>query len=241
MTEPLSISVVILAFNEADNLGPVVEQTIESLADCAESVSAYQLVIVNDGSTDGTADVLAQLAQTHPCVTAKTHETNRGMGAGIKTGYGAATGEWLTMIPADGQVPIAEILKLVPLAQNGAEMVLGNYTQRRQVDGGGRMLLSKGLRALMALMLGTNREISGIVLFRRALWATLPVKSDSFFANLELPVRAIRGGHDVRESSIEVHARRSGHSKVANLRRIVWVASELTKFRLNLLSEALGR
>ena len=120
-------------------------------------------------------------------------------------------------------------------------MVLGDYTQRGEVDGAGRMFLSKGLRLLMAAMLGTTREISGIVLFRRALLSRLPIRSNSFFANLEFPVRAIRAGLDVRGVDIEVHPRRSGRSKVANMNRIRRVATELIRFRLHLVSEAFGR
>jgi dolichol-phosphate mannosyltransferase len=240
MTPPLRLSVVMLAYNEADNLGPVVAESVAALA-ASESISEFQLVIVDDGSTDGTPDVVAGLMATHSCLVSLVHKQNRGMGAAVKTGYAGSELEYVTFIPADGQVPIVEILKLVPAARDGADMVLGNYTQRGEVDGGARMFLSKGLRLLMAGMLGTTREISGIVLFRRVLLDRLPIKSESFFANLELPVRAIRAGLDVRDVAIEVHPRRSGASKVANMNRIRRVATELVRFRLNLAAEALGR
>lgn len=235
----IQLSVVVLAYNEAENLGPVLEESIHSL-EASPLIAAFELVVVDDGSSDGTWDVLTKAA-ADPRVRPLRHAVNRGMGAAVKTGYAEVRLGHVTFIPADGQVPIGEILKLVPDAVDGADMVLGNYTQRRQVDGAARMFLSDGLRSLMGAMLGTRRELSGIVLFRRELLAAHPIRSDSFFANLEFPVRVIRAGHDVRAVPIEVHARRSGSSKVANLRRIQRVARELVKFRLRLLQEAVRR
>lgn len=240
MPEALALTVVVLAYNEEDNLGPVVRESVLCLEGSA-LVSAFELLVVDDGSTDGTWAVLTALCAGDSRVRALRHPVNRGMGAAVKTGYGGAALEYVTFVPADGQVPVREILKMVPAALAGADMVLGNYTQRQQVDGRGRMLLSRGLRWLMAAMLGTTREMSGVVLFRRALLDTLPIKSETFFANLEFPVRAIRAGLDVRDVPIEVHARRSGQSKVANLRRIRRVAGELVKFRVNLVREAFQR
>jgi dolichol-phosphate mannosyltransferase len=239
VTDALRLSVVVLAYNEEENLSPVIAESIRVL-EASPLVSEFELLVVDDGSSDGTWAVLEALAADIR-IRPLRHLRNRGMGAAVKTGYRAATMDHVTFIPADGQVPIVEILKMAPDALDGADMVLGNYTQRAQVDGGARMFLSRGLRLLMAAMLGTRREMSGVVLFRRALLDRLPIKSESFFANLEFPVRAIRERLDVRDVAIEVHARRSGQSKVANLGRVRRVATELVKFRFHLLQEAIER
>jgi hypothetical protein len=147
--------------------------------------------------------------------------------------------DYLSILPADGQVKVSEIEKLIPGAEAGADMVVGYYTQRQEVDGAWRMFLSKGLRALMAVSLGTTRPMDGVYLLKRSLLKEIPLKSDSFFVNLELPVRAIRDGYDVRSVPVEVFARRAGASKVANLRHIRRVARELALFRVHLLMERL--
>lgn len=237
----LRLSVIMFAYNEAENLEPVVEETLADLEALrqAGSLEDYQLVLLDDGSTDATGDLMYALAQRHPRITPLSHGTNRGIGAAVKTGFAAARMDYLTILPADGQVRISETIKFFPGAEDGADMVVGYYTQRGQVDGMGRVVLSKGLRLMMRLMLGTSRPMDGVYLLRRDLLKQLPLTSDTFFVNLELPVRAIRAGFDVRSQPVEVFARRAGASKVSNLKRIARVAREVARFRVQLLSESL--
>lgn len=236
----ISLTVVMFAYNEADNIIPVVDETIAALeSELGHGLDDYQLVLVNDGSRDDTSLRIEELVGKYPRITPMDHGTNRGIGAAVKTGFSAARMSHVSILPADGQVTVSEIKKLMPDVLSGADMVVGYYTQRQQVDGGFRMTLSKGLRFGMNVVLGTHRPMDGVYLFRRSLLKEIPLKSETFFVNLELPVRAIRQGFDVRHVPVEVHARRSGSSKVLGMRRIMRVGGEVLKFRGHLIAESL--
>ncbi len=236
----IRLTVVMFAYNEAENIGPVARETLEAL-DAARGVGIddYQLVLVDDGSRDDTGAVIEALAADNPRISPMSHGTNRGIGAAVKTGFSAARMEYISILPADGQVTVSELIKLLPGILDGADMAVGYYTQRRAVDGNFRMVLSKGLRYCMNAFLGTQRPMDGVYMFKRELLKTLPLKSETFFVNLELPVRAIRAGLDVRSVPVEVKARRAGHSKVLGVRRIARVGAEVVKFRGHLLMEKL--
>ena len=237
----ISLSIVMFAYNEHENIVPVVTEVIEALeARLGDGLTDYQLVLVDDGSKDGTHRLIEELAASNPRITPMSHGTNRGIGAAVKTGFAATRLDYVSILPADGQVAVDELYKLQPSVEAGADMAVGYYTQRGQVDGAVRWVLSKGLRQLMRLALGTRRPMDGVYMFRRALLRELPLKSETFFVNLELPVRAIRAGLDVRSVPVEVRPRRAGESKVLGLGRMTRVGREVLKFRANLLREQLG-
>lgn len=238
-----SLSIVMFAFNEEENLGPVVGEAVEALDRLVGEgrLSDWQLVLLDDGSSDGTYARICALAAETPKILPMTHGTNRGIGAAVKTGFAATVMDYVSILPADGQVTVGELAKLIPEVEAGADMALGYYTQRGQVDGGLRLFLSKGLRQVMRLALGTQRPMDGVYMFRRTMLRALPLKSETFFVNLELPVRAMRAGYDVRSVPVEVHARLSGSSKVLGLTRIARVGGEVLKFRANLIVEAMER
>ncbi len=238
----IGLTVVMFAYNEQDNLRPVVEETLRAMDEALGSIlDDYQLVLVDDGSRDQTGAVLDALAREYPRITPLSHGTNRGIGAAVKTGFSAARMDYVSILPADGQVAFAELVKLIPSVEDGADMAVGYYTQRGQIDGVFRLVLSRGLRQVMNVVLGTQRPMDGVYMFRRALLKTIPLKSETFFVNLELPVRVIREKYDVRSIPVEVLARRSGHSKVVGMGRIAKVGREVLRFRWNLLVERMEK
>ncbi|MEL6177579.1 MAG: glycosyltransferase family 2 protein [Myxococcota bacterium] len=237
----ISLSIVMFAYNEHDNISPVVAEVVDSLTTrLGEELTDYQLILVDDGSTDGTHTLIEALAADNPRITPMSHGTNRGIGAAVKTGFAAARMDYISILPADGQVAVDELYKLLPSIEAGADMALGYFTQRGQVDGPIRWILSRGLRQLMRMALGTQRPMDGVYMFRRTLLRELPLTSQTFFVNLELPVRAIRDALDVRSVAVEVRPRRSGQSKVLGLRRMVRVGREVLAFRIQLIREQLG-
>jgi glycosyltransferase involved in cell wall biosynthesis len=237
-----SLSVIIFALNEEENLRGVIEETLADLKSCQPyPISEYQLVLVDDGSTDGTLSVMEDFSKNYPEITVMSHAMNQGIGIAVKTGFSACRMDYITILPADGQVTLSEIKKLIPSVLDGADMALGYYTQRGDIDGLYRLILSKGLRHWMNFMLGTQRPMDGVYLFRRSMLRSLPLKSETFFVNLELPIRAIREKYDVRSIPVEVKPRRSGSSKVLGWKRILKVGGDVLKFRFHLLEEKITK
>lgn len=227
MTFPLSLSVVIMAFNEEQNL-PVVARAAAAWLDVA--VARWELLLVDDGSTDGTGAVADALAAERPGrIRALHHGTNRGMGAAIRTGYGAATLDWVTLLPADGQIEPAMLGRFLP-ATARCDLVFSRYDQRD--DPAVRLLLSRGFYTLVRAGLGMRIDTTGVMMIRRSLLEGLPLESSTFFVNFEIPWKLLRRGVTHETVIISCRPRLSGRSKVAGARRLSKVLYEMARLRL---------
>ena len=194
-----------------------------------ERGASGELVVVNDGSADRTGAIADELAAKDPRVRAVHHPTNRGMGAVIRSGYAASTGRYVTQLPADAQVGPDTLEGLLPLLDE-AETVLSVY--RARDDGKKRALMSFVFQGLVRVLFGHDGRITGTMILRRELVERFPIKSNTFFANLELPFRIMDAGVETRVTEIEARPRRSGESKVARPGRILRVVRELVRIRL---------
>lgn len=105
-----TVSVVVLAFNEEQDLRASVEGVIAAAADVPRV--AIEIIIVNDGSSDGTASVARALESEHRVVRSVHHETNQGFGAAFRTGLNQARCEWITFWPGDNIVSSATLRSL---------------------------------------------------------------------------------------------------------------------------------
>ena len=122
-SEPsLRLSVVIPAFNEEANIGPVLDETQRVLS-AAPEVGAFEILVVDDGSTDATAARAEEHAAGHGNVRVLRHGENRGIGAALKTGFAAARGEWVTATCADGEAAVEDVVGLVKLTE-GVDLVV---------------------------------------------------------------------------------------------------------------------
>jgi dolichyl-phosphate beta-glucosyltransferase len=116
-------SVVIPAFNEATRLPPYLEQIFEYFEGRGEP---YEVLVVNDASTDATAEMLRTVAARQPALRVLTHDHNHGKGGAVRAGMLAATGDVRLFTDADGATPIAELKRLEPALAAGADVVIGS-------------------------------------------------------------------------------------------------------------------
>jgi dolichol-phosphate mannosyltransferase len=230
-----SLTIVMAAYNEEEALPACVER---NLAFLAEHVPEGELVIVDDGSKDGTAALIDALAAREPRVRAFHLEKNSGMGAALLRGFAEARGEWVTIMPADGQIDPYDLLGFFEVAGR-ADLVTSLYRNRTYPLG--RKILSLGLRGLTATIVGTRARTEGIYLVRRSVLERLGASSQSFLLNLEIPIRAKRGGYRVETVFMNVHDRTAGVSKATSARRIVQTFEELFRLRLRMERERLDR
>ena len=112
-----ALSVIVMAYNEAESLERVVDEVETALRVVDRP---YEIIIVNDGSGDGTGDVADRLSSVIDAVRVVHHEVNRGLGEVYRTGFAAARGEFVTIIPADGQFPAAFIPEFLGRIENAA-------------------------------------------------------------------------------------------------------------------------
>jgi glycosyltransferase involved in cell wall biosynthesis len=232
-----SLSIVMAAFNEEDALPACVERTLAYLR---ERIDDGELIIVDDGSSDGTAALIDRLAAEHKDVVALHLEKNSGMGAALLRGFAAARKHWVTIMPADGQIDAWELDDFFAAAEReGADLVTSLYKNRTYSPG--RWALSLGLRTLTAVIVGTRARTEGIYLVRRSVLERLGASSHSFLLNLEIPIRAKKGGYRVSTVFMNVHERIAGHSKATSWKRVRQTFEELFRLRLRMEKERLAR
>jgi glycosyltransferase involved in cell wall biosynthesis len=233
MTDPVSdtpvLSIVIPAFNEANNVGPVVREVVEVLA--RRQMSSVELILVDDGSTDGTAAELQRLKAIFSCVAVVSHAVNRGFGAALRSGYQASRGQFVTLLTSDGEFDPEEVLDLFA-AIGEDDLVLSRRIRGGVLSSQKRTLLSAGFSGMSRLLLGFDpSELMGIYVIRGPLVRELDLRSDTGLMNTELQMKCFARGCRVKYGSTRVRPRLSGESKVTGARAIARCFFEMVKLR----------
>lgn len=224
------ISIVVFAFDEEENIGPVLAE-LRAWLDAHEP--SHEIVLVDDGSRDRTAEAAEKALDGCDHLVIR-HDTNRGIGAALKTGVTACRGTFVTFLPADGQIAPEAVGTLLDAQRaHDADFVFSVYDHRD--DGLDRKVFSFGVRALIRGVHGVWLESDGPYLFRRRLFVAEQLPPDTFFLNFELPIRAIAAGLRTTKVTIACRPRRAGHSKSTQWHRIVGVARDLFDMRLRRL------
>jgi glycosyltransferase involved in cell wall biosynthesis len=228
-TSELNLTVVVPAYNEGENVTPVVREIVDTIA-ASPWVGPYEVVLINDGSTDNTGAVMDGLARELPQVRVFHHPVNRGFGAGLRTGFTNSRGKVVCFITADGEIGIDQALRLVKeigdhdLLQSGRERTVG----------ADRKFLTWGVDLMMHLILGFKYDGQvGIYIIRGDVVRSIPLYSETGLANLEVILYCQDRKLKIGKSGI-THARPrlSGESKVTNLPTILRTLWEMWKLRL---------
>jgi glycosyltransferase involved in cell wall biosynthesis len=224
------LSVVLMAFNEAASLAKV---TAEIHGELASLGCTYELLIVDDGSSDGTGKIADELAATLTGVRVHHHGVNQGLGAVYRTGFAEARGELVTFFPADGQFP-ASIIGRYVAAMDDTDMILGILPDR-----GGPVaarLLSLAERLLLRALFGHFPHFQGIMMFRRNLLdrTRLVSQGRGWTVQMEFILRQARAGARIKNLAITIRPRTDGASKVNNLRSITSNLRQVLALRLYL-------
>ena len=211
MSEAL-ISVVVMALDEAASLEAVVDELEATLRRLGVD---YHLLIVDDGSSDGTGEIADRLAGARDSVEVIHHGENLGLGGVYRTGLFQSRGRFVTFFPADGQFPPTAIEKFLPLSTHH-DLVLGYLPGRRHAWLGA--LLSRLERALHFLLFGSTPRFQGVFLLRREVLDAYTLKSSGrgWGIVMELILRTQRGDFRIISVPTEIRPRMAGHSKVQN-------------------------
>jgi dolichol-phosphate mannosyltransferase len=233
MTIPAAVprlSVVLMAYNEAASLEAVAREIHGELDRLG---CFYELLVVDDGSSDGSGAIADRLGQSLPGARIVHHPENRGLGEVYRTGFAEARGELLTFFPADGQFP-ATIIGQYLAAIDEADLILGTLPERHDSLAG--RVLSRAERLLLRALFGHFPRFQGIVMFRRALLdgMVLASRGRGWTVLMEFILRAKRSGARIKSLLITLRPRASGRSKVNNLRSIVSNLQQILMLRLHL-------
>jgi len=164
-------SIVIPAYNEGERIAASLEQILQYLAEVGWDA---EVLVVNDGSRDNTAEIVKHYAQRDPRVRMIENPGNRGKGYSVRNGMLHTRGEWLLFSDADLSSPIREAAKLAPAVQGGADIAIGSrwvspelMTERQPVY---RQLFGRIFNLLVHLLLGIKFKDTqcGLKAFRRS-------------------------------------------------------------------------
>src|SRR2546421_10949166 len=224
------VSAVMPAFNEEANL----EQSVGRVAPALPGQTrSFEIIVVDDGSRDGTAALLERLQGTHSQLRVVRHAANRGYGAAVRSGFDAARLSWVFLIDADNQFDPAEIGLLLAHAPE-ADIVAGY--RRHRSDPLRRRLNALAFFTLVRLLFGRlGRDVNcAFKLIRRDLLRQLDLQSSGALINTELLVKARRFEARIVEVPVEHFPRESGRQTGANPRAVLRGFAELIAFRRGL-------
>jgi len=202
-----SISVVIPVFDERESLRPLVAELLPVLRSLGLRA---EVVFVDDGSRDGSGDVLADLAAAEAQVRVVSLRRNFGKGAALMAGFRHATGDAVVTMDADLQDDPAEIPAMVAALQEGADLVSGWKADRR--DPWSKRIASKVFNGVTSRMSGLAlHDLNcGLKAYRAEVVRSLSLSGDLY---RYIPVMAAAEGFRVQEMAVNHRPRRFGRSK----------------------------
>lgn len=213
----MNLSVVIPCFNEADSLAQLHEQ-LSAVRPALESRGAFELVLVDDHSSDDTYARLPEVFADFPHVTVLRHERNRGPGAALRTGFAYARGDIVVTTDCDGTYAFTTIPALLDHLTPDVDIVTASpYHPRGGVEGvpAYRLVFSKGASAMYRLLVDPRLHTYTAMYraYRREVVERVVTQADGFLMFTELLVEAMLAGYRVAEFPTVLRVRRYGQSK----------------------------
>ncbi|HMP72838.1 MAG TPA: glycosyltransferase family 2 protein [Kiritimatiellia bacterium] len=235
MTTPsssLGITVAVMNYNEAPSLERVVTEIREELERMG---NPHEVVIIEDGSTDGSREIAERLSREHASVRVLQHPVNLGLGAVYHDGFFCGEKDLVTLFPADGQFEPSIIPQFVRLFDH-ADLVLGVIPEYNKSRSAFARFLSWGERLIYKILFGGFPEFQGIMMLRRSLLDSIQLTSTGrgWTIQMEVILRFRDKGYRIVNEPTTIRPRMSGESKVSNLKAILSNLRQVFALRLQL-------
>jgi len=219
----VSVSVFFPCYNEQDNVGRTAEQALAVL----ENLKAdFEIIIVDDGSSDATGRIADEMAGGNDRVKVVHHPVNRGYGAALQSGFKAAAKELVFYTDGDGQFDIGEMPALLPLMDKYD--IVSCYRVNRQ-DSLVRKINAWCWTKLVCLLFGMKvRDIDcAFKLYKRKIFDDMELASSGALIDAEILARAVRRGYTITQKGVHHYPRKAGKQTGANPRVILRAFKEL--------------
>lgn len=227
------ISFFFPAFNDEKTIGGLVSRALDLLPTLTDE---YEVLVVNDGSTDSTQEVLEELARGSKHLKLVRHEQNLGYGAALRSGFTHTSKELIFYTDGDGQYDVGEMPKLLPLIATGRDVVNGYKISRsdpayRRIAGG---IYNRMARLLFCLPI---RDVDcDFRLIKRSAISSIELTSSGGAACIELVYKLQRSGCVFAETPVHHYQRPHGRSQFFTLRRVAQTIREFCMLWLRLVA-----
>jgi glycosyltransferase involved in cell wall biosynthesis len=223
-----SLSVIIPVYNEEHALPEVMQDICMGLD---RSGVEFEVIVVNDGSVDGTERVLSRLESAESRLKVLNHERNMGKGRALRTGLAAASKTWVLIMDADMQILFSEFSAFNEAAET-ADVVIG-YRRYHTKNPLYRKVVSRLYRIVVRILLNIRVRDCGcpFKLFRSEILKSITLSAEGFGIDAELLWRVSQTKVPMIELPVQSNARKTGVSKVTFARCLACIR-ELFKIRL---------
>lgn len=232
------LSVFYPMWNEEDYIERALEfgrRACEGLLETGEILD-YELIVVDDKSTDRTGEIADRLAAADPRIRVIHHERNRKLGGSMKTGFAAATGDLVLYTDADLPFDMAELPRAVRLLREYQVDIISAYRFDRTGEGSLRSLYTWVYNGLIKTLFGVKvRDINfACKLIRRRIFDHVELRSEGSFIDAELIIRASRMGYEIMQMGVDYFPRTRGESTLSSPGVIFTIVREMWSLRSDL-------
>jgi len=225
---PLSITVVFPMFNEE----AYVERAVNAARDVLGRTGCdFEIVVVDDASTDGTGPLADRLARADPRVRVLHNPVNLKLGGALRAGYAAATKDLVFYTDADLPIDLEELPRAVRLLEYQQADIVAAYRHDRTSEGWLRTVYTLAYNHLIRILFGLKvRDVNfAFKLFRRSVLAKFPLKSNGSFIDAEFLLRARQHGCPIIQIGLDYFPRTRGLSTLASFGVIAEMLREMAE------------
>ncbi|MGE4285388.1 MAG: glycosyltransferase family 2 protein [Phycisphaerae bacterium] len=233
----IPLSVFFPCYNEQDNISALLEKTLAFLPNISDD---FEVIVVDDGSCDNTAEIVRKFADTDPCVKLISHQENLGYGAALQSGFKAAGKDFVFYTDGDNQFHIEDLARIVPLITDPAIKVdiVSCYRVNRQ-DSLLRRFNGHLWSSLMGILFGIRlKDVdAAFKLYRREVFDNIKLKSSGALIDTEVLARASRRGYRIVQYPVDHYPRLYGESSGGNIKVVLKAFTELFKLWLDIITD----
>jgi glycosyltransferase involved in cell wall biosynthesis len=224
--KPPGLSIFFPAYNDS---GTIASMVIRAVQAASELTTDYEVIVVNDGSADTTAEIADELARTYPRVRVVHHAKNRGYGGALQSGIQSASKDLIFYTDGDAQYDPGEMGVLWAGLSPGVDMVNGYKISRS--DPLHRIIIGRVYHHIVALLFGLKvRDVDcDYRLMRRAIFEKIRLEKTSGVICLEMMKKIQDAGFRIAEVPVHHYHRAFGRSQFFNVRRIVKTAIDVMR------------
>jgi glycosyltransferase involved in cell wall biosynthesis len=218
------LSVFFPAYNDSGTIASMVIRTVRTASELTQD---FEVIVVDDGSADSTAEIADELARTYPQVRAVHHPINRDYGAALQTGFRSATKELIFYTDGDAQYDPAELRALWQRMSPGIDLVNGYKISRS--DPLHRIIIGRIYHYIVSILFGLRlRDVDcDFRLMRRSIFERINLEKTSGIICVEMMKKIQDGGFRIAEVPVHHFHRAYGKSEFFNYRRLFKTGRDL--------------